>query len=211
MVVWELIMKIQENFLEDKEQKQILEYFGGLKPKVPEIENEHIKKINDSINGFSLTADLVKSPEVEKVSSFQGDITKIEGNVPIIFHNIKDRMAEFCKIPKNHVFLQFISMNDGGKVLPHYDAAIDGFITYKCNIAIISSGDMVYVGKESKYIKENSLYCFEASLLKHWVDACKGQRLLLSYGFLVPYEELGWSEKSPRVRMSKRITRFFQK
>ena len=29
-------------------------------------------------------------------------------------------------------------MNKGGKINPHYDASIDGYINYKCNISVLS-------------------------------------------------------------------------
>jgi hypothetical protein len=56
------------------------------------------------------------------------------------------------------------------------------------------------------------MYCFEASLFKHWTpNKFDSRRILLSFGFLIPYKDLGRSEEDPRVRLSQRIEKYFQK
>jgi hypothetical protein len=55
------------------------------------------------------------------------------------------------------------------------------------------------------------MYCFEASLYKHWTpEPFNSRRVMLSFGFVLPYEALNRSEDDPRVRLSKRIERYFQ-
>ena len=102
-------------------------------------------------------------------------------------------------------------MNRGGKIDPHYDASIDGFINYKCNISVLSEDYLIYIGDKNVLIQETDLYCFEASLYKHWTDEFNSRRIFLSFGFLLKYEELERNEKDPRVRLSKRIEKYFQK
>ncbi len=54
------------------------------------------------------------------------------------------------------------------------------------------------------------LYSFEASLFKHWTNEFNSRRVLLSFGFLLKYEDLDRSENDPRVKLSKRIQSYFQ-
>jgi len=54
------------------------------------------------------------------------------------------------------------------------------------------------------------MYCFEASLYKHWTKEFKSRRVFLSFGFILPYKILGRTEDDPRVRLSKRIEKHFQ-
>jgi hypothetical protein len=101
-------------------------------------------------------------------------------------------------------------MNSGGKVNPHYDSAIDGHINYKCNISVMSDSYNFYVDKEIIEVNEGDLYCFEASLYKHWSDVFLYKRILLSFGFIIPYNVTGRNENDPRVRLSQRIQKYFQ-
>ena len=59
-------------------------------------------------------------------------------------------------------------------------------------------------------IDEGDLYCFEASLYKHWSNSFDFDRIILSFGFILEYSDLGRDENDPRVRLSKRIERYFQ-
>ncbi len=101
-------------------------------------------------------------------------------------------------------------MNTGGIIIPHYDTAIDGYINYKCNISISSENYKLYIDKSVLNVNETDLYCFEASLYKHWTDAFNSKRILLSFGFAVAYNELNRSEDDFRIRLSKRIKKHFQ-
>lgn len=115
------------------------------------------------------------------------------------------------KINKDNTFLQILTQDNGGLIYPHYDSAIDGYITYKCNICVKSENDWVlYIDKGLLEVKELDLYCFEASLYKHWTDKFKNKRIILSYAFILPYADLARDENCPRVRLSKRIVKYFQ-
>jgi len=102
-------------------------------------------------------------------------------------------------------------MNKGGKINPHYDASLDGYINYKCNISVLSEDYDLFIDKDSIRIQETDLYGFEASLYKHWTNEFNSRRVFLSFGFILKYEDLGRNCDDPRVRLSKRIERYFQK
>ena len=102
-------------------------------------------------------------------------------------------------------------MNKGGRIQPHYDASIDGYINYKCNISVLSEDYKIFIGDSSPVIEQKDLYCFEASLYKHWTEEFNSRRVFLSFGFIVPYSVVGRTENDPRVRLSQRITKYFQK
>jgi hypothetical protein len=102
-------------------------------------------------------------------------------------------------------------MNSGGVITPHYDTSIDGYINYKCNISVLSEDYTLNVDKDVIDVSERDLYSFEASLYKHWTEnKFTKRRILLSYGFGLTYEQLGRNDNDPRVRLSKRINRYFQ-
>jgi hypothetical protein len=114
-------------------------------------------------------------------------------------------------IPDINSFLQIVDMNGGGKIGKHYDASYEGFINYKCNVSVLAEDYEFSVDSEIVTIKERDLYCFEASLFKHWTNKpFTSRRILLSFGFMLPYEVLGRNENDPRVRLSKRIEKIFQ-
>ena len=60
-------------------------------------------------------------------------------------------------------------------------------------------------------IYETDLYGFEASLYKHWTNEFNCRRVFLSFGFILPYEILNRDKNDPRIRLSKRIEKYFQK
>lgn len=107
--------------------------------------------------------------------------------------------------------IQIVDMNKGGKIAAHYDASIGGIINYKCNISVLSDDYDFFIDKEKINIKEKDMYCFEASLYKHWTEEFNNRRVFLSFGFLVPYSTTNRTENDPRVRLSKRIERYFMK
>jgi hypothetical protein len=69
----------------------------------------------------------------------------------------------------------------------------------------------LFLDKDVIEIREGDLYGFEASLYKHWTNEFKSRRIFLSFGFLLPYDVVGRTETDVRVRLSKRIERYFQK
>jgi hypothetical protein len=123
-----------------------------------------------------------------------------------------DKFSDLLNIPKDHTFLQIVDMNKGGVIGKHYDASYDGFINYKCNVSVLSEDYDFCVDDEIISVNQSDLYGFEASLYKHWTpNSFSSRRILLSFGFLIPYESLGRTESDPRVRLSKRIEKYFQK
>ena len=190
------------NFITKKEQIELKEYAAAMP--VTEIANEHIRAVNDQIKGRSILCDLTKTDISKGVSAFQGDATEIK-EVPALFHNIGCRIAEKLKICADHAFVQCIASGDGGRVAPHYDAAAPGYVTYKCNVAIDGPAkDLVFIAGRPVEVQPGDLYCFEANLYKHWAEVATA-RTLLSYGFMLPLQDLGWSKDDARVRMSDRI------
>lgn len=190
------------DFLAKNEQLEIKEYASSM-PKA-EIFNEHIREVNDRIKGKSILCDLTKTSISKNISKFQGDATEVQ-EVPAIMRMIGCRIAEKLKISAEHTFVQCIASGDGGQVAPHYDAAMPGYITYKCNVAIEGpKKDLIFIAGRAVEIQPGDLYCFEANLYKHWANTAP-PRILLSYGFLLPLQVLGWNKDDPRVRMSDRI------
>ena len=155
---------------------------------------------------LSITRSLLWNNEGSHPLLFNQDYFKL----PEIIINLIDKIAKTLNISKNHIFLQVVNMNRGGKIDPHYDASISGYINYKCNLSILSEDYLMHIDKNNILIQETDLYCFEASLYKHWTDPFKSQRIFLSFGFMLKYEDLKRDENDPRVRLSKRIEKYFQ-
>jgi hypothetical protein len=155
--------------------------------------------------------DISNTPLTNYITKFQSisDVSK-EG-LPSFIFNIIDRISEEFNFPKDNVFLQAVDMNKGGKINPHYDASIDGYVNYKCNISVLSEDYDLFLDKESIKIQETDLYGFEASLYKHWTNEFNSRRVFLSFGFVLKYEDVGRTINDPRVRLSKRIEKYFQK
>lgn len=66
------------------------------------------------------------------------------------------------------------------------------------------------LNSESKYeIEPRILHSFEANFFKHWLNFSSHERVLLSYGFIIPLNELGYKPTDPRPRMSDRIWKVF--
>lgn len=202
-------LRVIANFISEKEQSQILNGIAAYSPEKT-ILNRHIKEINDHIKGFSVLCDLSKTGLSNYISQFQGDNTNVDMVSPLII-SIKNRIINELELDGEHNFVQIIGIDENGQVKPHYDAAAPGYITYKCNVAISGpENDKIFVGKDYLEYDNRNLYCFEASLYKHWLEPATVPRVLLSYGFLVPYENLGWEEADPRVKMSRKIYSHFQ-
>jgi hypothetical protein len=202
--------KIIKNFISDSETDQICKWIeiNGLSPESAN-PNHHLTEIAKSINGISMIFDISNTNITEYITKFQS-VHKVKGVVPDFIKNIIDRVADFNELPKEHIFLQVIDMKKGGKINPHYDASISGYINYKCNISVLSEDYDIFIGDTSVKIEEKDLYCFEASLYKHWTKEFNSRRVFLSIGFIVPYSTLNRNENDPRVRLSKRIQRYFQ-
>lgn len=201
--------KIIRNFLLNDEKNQIIDWVKSINVE-QSVTNNHIKEVRKNLNGNSYMFDVSKTSETKYICDFQSSGNIIDLEPPEIIHNIINRISETIKIPKSRVFFQVIDTNSGGKVNPHYDTGLDGFINYKCNISCLSESYDFYVDKEIMKINEGDLYCFEASLYKHWSNEFKFERILLSFGFILTYSELNRTENDSRIRLSKRITKYFQ-
>jgi hypothetical protein len=145
------------------------------------------------------------------ITKFQSISDVSNEHLPDFIYVIIDRISNEFSLPKENIFLQAVDMNKGGKINPHYDASLDGYVNYKCNISVLSEDYDFYVGDEVVNIQETDLYCFEASLYKHWTNEFNSRRIFLSFGFVLTYEDVNRKITDPRVRLSKRIERYFQK
>jgi len=203
-------LKKVESFISNIERDEVISFVNSLNIDV-DINNKHIKSVASKLKGSSYMFDLTKSEMSRKLSTFQSSDNLINVKLSNIFTELMDRISKTLNISKDNVFIQILNQDTGGLIHPHYDSAIDGYITYKCNICIQSDDYQLFVDKEILEIKELDLYCFEASLYKHWTNPFKNKRVILSYGFILPYKDLGRDDKDPRVRLSKRIINYFQK
>jgi hypothetical protein len=173
--------------------------------------NHHITEITQFLKGNSFMFDISQTEETRYITNFQKrDEVRLE-KLPDFIYALLDRIAEDFDFSKENVFLQAVDMRKGGKIFPHYDAAVAGYINYKCNVSVISEDYDLFIDKESVRVQETDLYGFEASLYKHWTNEFNSRRVFLSFGFMIPYGQLGRSESDPRVRLSRRIEKYFQR
>ena len=201
--------KVIKGFITDSEAGQILEWIDGLSPNLSS-PNHHLSELAKSIKGMSMIFNISNTAITDYITNFQS-ISKVEkGCVPKFVQEIIDRASTLLNLPKDNIFLQAVDMRQGGKINPHYDASIDGYINYKCNISVLSDDYDIFIGDNAVPIEQKDLYCFEASLYKHWTNEFKSRRVFLSIGFIVPYLTMGRDKSDPRVRLSKRIEKYFQ-
>ena len=202
--------KIKKKFITEDEVNQIVNWIDSVNHNGND-SNHHLTELSKTLNGNSYIFDISKTPLTNYITKFQSISNVSNESLPTFIHNIIDRISEEFNFPKDNVFLQAVDMNKGGKINPHYDASIDGYINYKCNISVLSENYNFFIDKESINIEETDLYGFEASLYKHWTNEFNSRRVFLSFGFILPYEILKRTENDPRVRLSKRIEKYFQK
>lgn len=199
------------NFLRNDEKNAIIEYVNTINHK-SKADNVHLSHLIDKIRGNSHMYDISKTEITKEITSFQSggnDVMKEE--LPQVFHSLIDRISETTNLPLSNSFLQIVDMDKGGIIGGHYDAASDGYINYKCNISVLAEDYEFTIDSETLNVKENDLYCFEASLYKHWTTKpFTSRRILLSFGFMLTYETLGRTINDPRVRLSRRIQKIFQ-
>ncbi len=202
--------KIIRSFITDNEVTLILDWLKTLNHSGSDA-NFHLKEISKSLNGKSYIFDVSKTDKTKFITKFQS-VTDVSEDIPPDFIlNIINRISEQINLPKDNIFFQIVDMNKGGKIAAHYDASIDGFINYKCNISVISDDYNFFIDKEKIHIQEKDMYCFEASLYKHWTEEFNNRRVFLSFGFLVSYSTTNRNEDDPRVRLSRRIEKYFMK
>ena len=201
--------KIIKNFITKDEVKLILEWIDSLNH-VGNDPNYHLSELSKSLNGKSCIFDVSQTELTKYITKFQSISDVSSDKLPDFIYNIIDRISKKFNFPKEHIFLQAVDMNKGGKINPHYDASIDGYINYKCNISVLSEDYNIYIDDEVELINETDLYCFEASLYKHWTNEFNSRRVFLSFGFILSYEILKRDENEPRIRLSRRISKYFQ-
>jgi hypothetical protein len=202
--------KIKKNFITKDEANQIVKWIDSVNH-TGDDSNYHLSELSKTLKGKSCIFDISNTPLTNYVTKFQSISDVSNDPLPDFIHVIIDRISKEFNLPKENIFLQAVDMNKGGKINPHYDASIDGYVNYKCNISILSEDYDFYVGDEVVNIEETDLYCFEASLYKHWTNEFNSRRIFLSFGFVLTYEEVNREITDPRVRLSKRIERYFQK
>ena len=201
--------KLKKNFITKDEVNQIVNWIDSVNHNGND-SNHHLTELSKTLNGKSYIFDISKTPLTNYITKFQSISDVSNENLPEFIYKIIDRISEEFNFPKDNIFLQSVDMNKGGKINPHYDASIDGYVNYKCNISVLSEDYDFFIDKESINIEETDLYGFEASLYKHWTNEFNSRRVFLSFGFILPYEILNRTENDPRVRLSKRIEKYFQ-
>ena len=202
--------KVVKNFISDDEVKLIVDWVDSLNPEEGD-PNYHLSEISKTLKGKSCIIDISNTELTNYITNFQSVSKVSKQEVPTIIKTIFKRISEENNLPLNNIFIQAVDMNKGGKIQPHYDASLDGYINYKCNISVLSEDYKIFIGGSSPVIEQKDLYCFEASLYKHWTEEFNSRRVFLSFGFIVPYSVVGRTENDPRVRLSQRISKYFQK
>ena len=201
--------KIKKNFISKDEVNQIVNWINTV-DHIGNDSNYHLTELSKTLNGKSYIFDISNTSLTNYITKFQSISNVSHDPLPDFIHKIIDRISKEFKFPKDNIFLQAVDMNKGGKINPHYDASIDGYVNYKCNISVLSEDYDFFIDKESIKIQQNDIYGFEASLHKHWTNEFNSRRVFLSFGFVLPYEILNRTENDPRVRLSKRIKKYFQ-
>ena len=202
--------KIKKKFISKDEVNQIVNWIDSVNH-TGDDSNYHLSELSKTLKGKSCIFDISNTPLTNYITKFQSISDVSNDPLPDFIHVILDRISNELNLPKDNIFIQAVDMNKGGKINPHYDASVDGYINYKCNISVLSEDYKIFIDKSSPTIEQKDLYCFEASLFKHWTEEFNSRRVFLSFGFLVPYNVLGRNENDPRIRLSKRIEKFFQK
>jgi hypothetical protein len=201
---------IFNDFIDDTETIQIVDWISGLSSGTG-TPNHHLGEISKSLNGSSTIFDISKTEQTGYITSFSSISGVKQEDVPKFIKDIITRISNKLSIPTDNIFLQAVDMYKGGTIQKHYDASINGYINYKCNISVLAEDYKFCIDDSTLLIKQGDMYCFEASLYKHWTpEPFNSRRVMLSFGFVLPYEVLNRSEDDPRVRLSKRIEKYFQ-
>ena len=202
--------KIKKNFISKDETNQIVTWLDSVNH-TGDDSNYHLTELSKVLKGKSYMFNISNTPLTDYITKFQSISDVSKEPLPDFIYNIIDRISKEFNYPKDNIFLQAVDMNKGGKINPHYDASIDGYVIYKCNISVLSEDYDLFLDKDSIKIQETDLYGFEASLYKHWTNEFNSRRVFLSFGFVLKYEDVGRTINDPRVRLSKRIEKYFQK
>ena len=201
--------KIINDFISIEESKIIVNWINSLYHTGND-SNHHLTELSKDLKGKSYIFDISNTELTNYITKFQSISDVAKEKLPDFILEIIERISKKFSFPKDNVFLQAVDMREGGKINPHYDASIDGYINYKCNISVLSEDYELFIDSQSINIKECDMYGFEASLYKHWTNKFSSRRVFLGIGFILPYKTLNRSENDPRVRLSKRIKKYFQ-
>ena len=202
--------KIKKNFISKDETNQIVTWLDSVNH-TGDDSNYHLTELSKVLKGKSYMFNISNTPLTDYITKFQSISDVSKEPLPDFIYNIIDRISKEFNYSKDNIFLQAVDMNKGGKINPHYDASIDGYVIYKCNISVLSEDYDLFLDKDSIKIQETDLYGFEASLYKHWTNEFNSRRVFLSFGFILKYEDVGRTINDPRVRLSRRIEKYFQK
>lgn len=202
--------RIKKKFITNDEVTQIVNWIDSVNH-IGNDSNHHLTELSKVLNGKSFIFDISNTPLTNYITKFQSISDVSQEPLPDFIYDIIDRISKEFNFPKDNIFLQAVDMNKGGKINPHYDAAFDGYINYKCNISVLSDDYNFFIDNDSINVEQTDLYGFEASLFKHWTNEFNSRRVFLSFGFVLKYEDLGRDINDPRVRLSKRIEKYFQK
>jgi len=197
-------------FINESDRQEVISYVDSIHENVI-LTDHHLKHLISKLNGMSYMYDISKTDMSNKITAFQSGGHVMKDDLPPVFYRLIDNITNTVGIPQEHMFLQVVDMDCGGTINKHYDAAFTGYVNYKCNISILAEDYEFYIDDQIVDVKQSDMYCFEASLYKHWTPIFNSRRILLSFGFMVPYEMLGRNENDPRVRLSNRIEKYFQK
>ena len=201
--------KIIKNFITKDEVDQIVNWLSSVNHSGND-SNHHLTELGKLLNGKSYMFDISDTFITNYITKFQSISDVSKEVLPNFIHKLIDRISIEFNFSKENIFLQAVDMNKGGKINPHYDTSVNGYINYKCNISVLSEDYELFLDKESIKIQATDLYGFEASLYKHWTNEFNSRRVFLSFGFLLKYEDLGRNINDPRVRLSRRIEKYFQ-
>lgn len=208
--MWSKSYKVINHFIDENQKNEIIKYIDSLQHE-NFVENHHIKKVTENINGQTYMFDISKNEITEKVTNYQSGNNICHKKLDTIFYTLIDMITKEINIPKKNIFLQIIDMKQGGTIIPHYDFTLEGYINFKCNVSVLSEDYVFTVGKDDLEIMERDLYCFEASIFKHSTKKkFNSRRIVLSFGFMLPYECLGRDHDDVYVRLSNRIMKYFK-
>jgi hypothetical protein len=201
--------KIVKSFISEDERDLILEWLKTIHH-TGDPQNKHLQRISETLRGSVMIFDISNNSLTNYITNYQSVTKPSTEGIPKFLVNITTRVAKKLNLSTENIFLQIVDMKGGGKIDKHYDASIDGYITYKCNISVISEDYVFNIDKDKLDIQQGDLYSFEASLYKHWTDEFTSRRVLLSIGFILPYNDLNRTGEDPRIRLGKRIQKYFQ-
>jgi uncharacterized protein (UPF0335 family) len=202
--------KVIKNFVNEEELKELLNWIETLEAEKAD-PNQYLININQDLKGNSIIFDISKTEITKYVTQFHSISKVLNDPLPDSVIDLMKKIMNKLNIIGNHIFLQIADTRVGSKIAPHYDASIPGYINYKCNLSVLSDDYAIHVGSDVLEIQQGDLYTFEASLYKHWTEAFSSRRVFMSFGFILPYEDLKRTKDDPRCRMSERIQRYYQK